>query len=1079
MQGWLRPSGGYVPAYPSSPGPKVGSLRHWEEVAPMTRSKTQQGGEGLRAGPSWSRPEAQLDGGDCGASGAAPRDGTARSRLEMEGFLDLDEIESRPVQDPKRDGRARWTEDENVLIMRAHFIAKTLEQMSERTYRQLLTETWNDIKPGKQLYTNLLANRVRYLLENGKLSSVELAAIEQNIWPQTAPPAEEKEQELNQLEELQEEQQEEDQDDPQTRKMKRIFGRNTLLYSGINPEARLKIPRMKGSRIMLEKVRMVDAIIKSHISSTTTLRDIVDLVYTGAATVCEGMGKCLTEPHRKPKKEQPPWRARLERKVLKIRKNFGLLHTYLNTEVVSNKVHKAVRRIASEVRINLKASDSRMKLETLNDHLKQKIKALGNRIKRYTESKMRYENNQLYYKNQKQFFRNLENTNNSDQEPPKTEDMYTYWQAIWGNNKQHDDTARWIRESEAESSRYNMEEIEITKLDIEQRALTNPTVIPGFFTLGTTIMFPKGNTTSDPKNFRPITCLPTIYKLLTGTITKYIWNHVKKENILAREQNGCCRDAKGCKELLVVDQIITGQAKGKLRNISIAWVDYRKAFDSVPHTWLLKTMRLYGISDKVINLLEHLMSAWRTTLLIDNRGESSMSKEIAIKCGIFQGDTLSPLWFCLALNLLSKLLNKSKYGYIINKTRNCKINHQLYMDDLKLFAANREEMRRLLEIVSSFSQTIGMEMRLDKCAVLDVKRGRVAEGPEIKLWNESKISCLGPQETYKYLGIQQALDIKTPEVKDNFKTKYFARLRSLLKAKLNSKALFTAINIWVLPCITYSFGLVRWTAAELQAIDIQTRKLLTRYGIHHPHSSVNRLYISRHEGGRGLQNILITHNKIVSQMRDYFRSRNLPLFKIVCQADEYSALQLAKSSVNLRGQSLEQLSEEWHSKALHGRYPGNLKSDNIIKNESLTYLKAGYLHPETEGRLIAIQDQLYWDTAMVTDRSIAHNRPDIVLFNKTEKSVQIIDVSVPADDNITKAYTEKVSKYHDLAFELKIYGLRKTSIVPLIISVNGLVEAHMLENTKRLQLDTYLISQAQKQVILGTTRIVRKFLTIS
>ncbi|XP_045480903.1 uncharacterized protein LOC123685291 [Harmonia axyridis] len=336
--------------------------------------------------------------------------------------------------------------------MRAHFIAKTLEQLSERTYRQLLTETWNDIKPEKQLYTNLLANRVRYLLENEKLSSVELAAIEQSIWPQTAPPAEEQEQELNQLEELQEEQQEEDQDDPQTRKMKQIFGRNTLLYSGINPEARLKIPRMKGSRIMLEKVRMVDAIIESHITSATTLRDIVDLVYTGAATVCEEMGKCLTEPHRKPKKEQPPWRARLERKVLKIRKNIGLLHTYLNTEVVSNKVHKAVRRIASEVRINLKASDSRMKLETLNDHLKQKIKALGNRIKRYTESKMRYENNQLYYKNQKQFFRNLENNNNSDKEPPKTEDMYTYWQAIWGNNKQHDDTARWIRESEAESS---------------------------------------------------------------------------------------------------------------------------------------------------------------------------------------------------------------------------------------------------------------------------------------------------------------------------------------------------------------------------------------------------------------------------------------------------------------------------------------------------------------------------------------------------------------------------------------------------------------------------------------------------
>ncbi|XP_045483794.1 uncharacterized protein LOC123689040 [Harmonia axyridis] len=491
------------------------------------------------------------------------------------------------------------------------------------------------------------------------------------------------------------------------------------------------------------------------------------------------------------------------------------------------------------------------------------------------------------------------------------------------------------------------------------------------------------------------------------------------------------------------------------------------------------------------------------------------------------------------------------------------------MNDLKLFAANEEQMRRLLEIVSSFSTAIGMAMGLDKCAIVNVKRGKIVDGEHIELWDDSRIPYLKPEESYKYLGIQQALDIKTVEAKNSFKEKYFSRLRNILKAKLNSKALFTSINTWALPCISYSFGIVRWTAAELRAVDIQTRKMLTRYGVHHPHSSVNRLYLKRHEGGRGLQNILMTHYKMVLDMRKYFQSKNSPFFRALCQADESTALRLAKPSIHLEETSVEQLSEEWNGRALHGRYPGNLNSDIILKTESLTYLTAGYLFPETEGRLVAIQDQvvptrayikhltgqdiltdlcrrcsksletiqhitsscpnlapreymerhnavakiyhmeitretglsldsrsiyeyeprrmleneeykLYWDTTIITDRAIPHNRPDLVLFNKIEKSVQIIDVAVPADENIGRSYSEKLTKYHDLAFAVKEkYGLKKTSILPLIISVNGLVEQHMIENTRRLKLDSSPISRAQKEVVLATTRAVRKFLTSS
>lgn len=124
--------------------------------------------------------------------------------------------------------------------------------------------------------------------------------------------------------------------------------------------------------------------------------------------------------------------------------------------------------------------------------------------------------------------------------------------------------------------------------------------------------------------------------------------------------------------------------------------------------------------------------------------------------------------------------------------------------------------------------------------------------------------------------------------------------------------------------------------------------------------------------------------------------------------------------------------------------------------------------------------KLYWDHPLITDRSILHNRPDIVILDKKEKTATIIDITVPADDNAEKAYTEKVVKYHDLAFELKeIHQLTRTSILPLVITTNGLVEMHLTQHTAQLGLDENLIDVAQREVILWTTRIVRRFLISS
>ncbi|XP_044755067.1 uncharacterized protein LOC123314020 [Coccinella septempunctata] len=1196
----MTPLGSDVPAYPNHPDLQISSLRSVEYDAPVTRSGN-QGGSGQRAGPLRSRLEVEPDGVSCGASGAAPREGTVSHGLDSgnaEGNPSLDERESHPTGAPnRRDARTRWTQEDNILLMRVHYIAKEMQPTTGRSYRELLTEIWNDINPHRPSYANLLSNRVRWLFEREKFTTTELHTIAQSFIPRGAPITEDI------AEEAQENARSHTRMSLQPSRLEREYYRNLQCYSGLSSSKRPKIPRMKQSREMLDCVQRVNRTMERYTGASATLREMVDCVYAGAVTVCGELKINIGEGHTTYSQEQtPPWKLRLEKKIKVMRKKIGTLHTYLNTNTPTNKILRKIRQIASESRIRTNSSIQLLKekLIVVSDQLKQKIKALGNRIKRYNERVKRYRNNHLYYKNPKEFYRSLDSQKTSEGVYPRKEEMFEEWKGIWERRETHEDGAFWIKDAEKETENYAMEDLKIMEEDIKnvlkkannwaspgsdkihnywwknftvthsklaeffQRALTEPSIIPEFFTLGVTHMLPKGHISPDPRAYRPITCLPTVYKILTGIITKHLWSHVSKHKILAKEQNGCRRDAQGCKELLTVDHLITKQARKKSRNISVAWIDYKKAFDSIPHSWLLKVLKLYGVSKNIVILLEHLMTTWRTNLIIG----SDTTPEIRISTGIFQGDKLSTLWFCLALNPLSKLLNNNRYGYLVDTRSNVKINHQLYIDDLKLYAANEEQLRSLLRIVISYTKDIRMEMGLDKCAIIHVKRGKLAQGGEIFVENDLAIQELSQGETYKYLGIQQALEIRTSHQKEAFKNKFFDRVRKILRSKLNSKAMFTALNTWALPSLAYSFGVLSWSSTDLKAIDTKVRVLLTKYGIHHPHASVNRLYVPRHQGGRGLQNVEMAHNKAVNELRKYFHSKTSPFFQSICQEDhEITALNLACRNSPPQTPTPDQLLEEWHGKPLHGRYPEALKERRVNKDLSLTYLKCGYLFPETEGRLTAIQDQvvptraylmhiakknmptdrcrkcsqatesiqhitsscsilapreytsrhnamakvfhqaiaakiglitttrrvheylpktilendgfkLYWDNPMITDRAVQHNRPDIVIFDKINKKVTIIDVTVPADDNITKAYTEKLTKYHDLAFEMKeIYQLKMVKILPLVISTNGLVESHLVENTEFLELNQDLISKVQKEVILWTARIVRMFLT--
>jgi hypothetical protein len=80
--------------------------------------------------------------------------------------------------------------------------------------------------------------------------------------------------------------------------------------------------------------------------------------------------------------------------------------------------------------------------------------------------------------------------------------------------------------------------------------MQDPNKIAEFMTKGKTILVLKDENTEDPSKFRPITCLPIVYKIFTSVITQKIYQHIETHNIISEEQEGC---RKNCKEQVILN----------------------------------------------------------------------------------------------------------------------------------------------------------------------------------------------------------------------------------------------------------------------------------------------------------------------------------------------------------------------------------------------------------------------------------------------------------------------------------------------------------------------------------------------
>ena len=922
-------------------------------------------------------------------------------------------------------GRRKWSYAENTKLMHCYHLTKR----QGRGYRDHLKHLWDSQNPGKEsISTNVLCCHARNIQTSGMLTVYELTSIREkcSALPETnsvitiptrsptldnsastsitssdvadspcgpvsamLPEAAVAPHEV---------------DSNIFDRLKDNFAKVVDMELRSRPQLRRVSPTQYVKNILLNVNHCVEAMLADH---SPSLLECDQLLFAAALTVVE-----LASPNSSTTKKCA-WRQRLESQIMELRRDISRLVAIGYPPSPTRRLNHLAKYLFSRYHITSLAS-YQIAVETL----KQRITCVAARLRKYKLRLLRQWQNSLFSRNERAFYANLQKSSSKELIPPDIDELKAFWQGVFEKDAKANLQSTWIQDLGDRVSSDDMSTNEVPNIDADcliccirklrnwaapgpdgvqvfwikrmsvlhshllvhfQAMLRDGTCIPGWLPCGRTVLIPKSIDSTQPKNYRPITCLNVLYKLWSSCLTHLITGHCQSLQILHPSQKGCAPGQFGCIDHLLLNSRVWHQVKSKNRSLSIAWLDIKKAYDSVPHNWILCCLRLYRFHRVIIQCVEHLLLLWQTTLYLQLPSTNPVRvASMSIKCGIFQGDTLSPLLFCIALNPLSMLLDPLS-GYQVAPDQ--QLTHLLYMDDLKLFARNDTQLHILLRTVKMFSDDVGLTFGMDKCAKLSVSRGKAVETDDLVVHDDFCIRELNTFEAYKYLGFFEREGTECDTTKKAIVNEYERRLTLVWKSYLSGPRKVRATNSLCVPIVSFSFGIIPWTKKEIQHFDIVTRRIMTSTCNHHPRSAVERLYLPRSGGGRGLVNVENLYNRRLVVLAHHLCSSSDSLVKLCHKLDNNlpprcSVILRANTycssiSINadwkiwpfstlkkeLRKCEFSQLMGSLLAKPLHGKFQSLLDSEEIDASLSTCWLRQ-HLHSESESTVCAIQDQV-------------------------------------------------------------------------------------------------------------------------
>jgi hypothetical protein len=215
-------------------------------------------------------------------------------------------------------------------------------------------------------------------------------------------------------------------------------------------------------------------------------------------------------------------------------------------------------------------------------------------------------------------------------------------------------------------------------------------------------IFKKGSK-KQTGNYRPVSLTSVVCKMLEGIVRDEIMKHLDENGLISNNQYGFRNKRSTCLQLLKVLDDWTEMLDEGLP-FDVVYLDFKKAFDTVPHQRLIRKLKAYGIKQPLVLWIEDFLSS--RTQRVSINGTFSGWKEVL--SGIPQGSVLGPLLFVIYINDLPDVVESF---------------NALFADDTKIYAPVKYEeqaniLQQGLEKLDEWSNKWQLKFNVSKCKVV-------------------------------------------------------------------------------------------------------------------------------------------------------------------------------------------------------------------------------------------------------------------------------------------------------------------------------------------------------------------------
>lgn len=363
--------------------------------------------------------------------------------------------------------------------------------------------------------------------------------------------------------------------------------------------------------------------------------------------------------------------------------------------------------------------------------------------------------------------------------------------------------------------------------------------LPKGMKLARTIFIPKKDNPASPSDFRPL----SITSVATRQLHKILATRLRSSLNLNYKQRAFL-PVDGVLENTATLDAILSDARTRYKEVHMATLDVKKAFDSVSHGAIDRCARRLDCQCEFAQYLRSYYEESNTILELSN----STFKTVPVNRGVKQGDPLSPILFNMVVDEVLDALSPD-IGFPINGVR---INGLAFADDIILIASTKGGLQALLNTTNGILEAMGMEINAEKTHVLSIipsgkkKTYKVMDTPLFHLKGEI-LQQTTAADMWRYLGIPFSVVGRSRS-----KQMVAKWLRNVAIAPLKPEQRLNIIKKYIVPRILHGLVLGRTSLATLNTLDILIRNSVRRF-LRLPKDLITAaFYAPVSEGGLGM-----------------------------------------------------------------------------------------------------------------------------------------------------------------------------------------------------------------------------------